>query len=69
MHDRQSFKEVIFTNPAWTIAMMLMAFAGVALLARPLMAVILSVYALIIGVFFPGVDLQSMLRLIGHLSA
>lgn len=69
MQDRQSIKHLIFTNPAWTIAMMLTAFVGVALLARPLMAVILSVYALIIGVFFPGVDLQSMLHLIGHLSA
>lgn len=69
MQEEQSFKEAIFTNPAWTIAAMLLVFAGVALLARPLMAVILTVYALIIGIFFPSVDIQPMTRLIGHLSS
>lgn len=69
MQDGFSIKELIFTNPAWTIASMLVVFAGVALLARPLMAVILTVYALIIGIFFPGVDIQPMTRLIGHLSS
>lgn len=68
MQDRESIKELIFTSPGWTIATMLAGFTGVALLAKPIMAVILSVYALIIGIFFPSVDLESMTRLIGHLS-
>ena len=69
MQDSNSLKELIFTSPAWTIASMLVGFAGIALIARPLMAVILTVYTLIIGVFYPSVDLQPMTRLIGHLSS
>jgi hypothetical protein len=68
MQDGNSIKELIFTSPAWTITSMLVAFAGVALIARPLMAVILTVYTLIIGIFYPSVDIQPMTRLIGHLS-
>lgn len=69
MYSTNSLKELIFTSPAWTIATMLAAFAIIVMVARPLMAVILSAYALIIGVFFPGVDLDAMTRLIHHLSA
>lgn len=69
MQDSNSLKELIFTSPAWTIASMLVAFAGVALIARPLMAVILSAYTLIIGIFYPSVDIAPMTRLIGHLSS
>ncbi|MEZ0262742.1 MAG: hypothetical protein ACAH80_17180 [Alphaproteobacteria bacterium] len=61
-------KELIFTSPGWTIASMLVAFAGITLIARPLMAVILTVYTLIIGIFYPSVDIEPMNRLIGHLS-